>query len=92
MERAIDSTPVSGKFALDAVAGAAHTGALGVAALNHKSGDNPVEDGAVIEALLHQGDKVLDGIGGDLRIKLRLKGADSGLESHNGMVHKNSPF
>ena len=39
-----------GKLALNAVAGAAHAGALRVAALNHKAGDHPVEDSAVIES------------------------------------------
>ena len=49
---------VEKELALDAVAGAAHAGALGAAALDHEAGDDPVEDQAVIKALVGQGDEV----------------------------------
>src|SRR5699024_8244215 len=62
---------VMGKFAADAVAGISHAGALRIPALDHKSGDHAVEDHAVIKSLLDQGDKIVDCIRGDLRIKLR---------------------
>ena len=45
---------VVGKLALDAVARAAHAVAVGAAALDHKALDDPVEDQAVIKALVHQ--------------------------------------
>ena len=41
------------ELALDPVARAAHAGALGVAALDHEAGDDPVEDEPVVEALVH---------------------------------------
>ena len=63
---------VGRELALDAVAGAAGADALGVAALDHKAGDHAVEDQPVIEALLHQGDEIVDGVGGDLGIELGL--------------------
>ena len=63
---------VGGEFASDAVAGAAGAGALGVAALDHKAGDDPVEDHAVVKALVNQGDKVVDGVGGHFGVELRL--------------------
>ena len=56
------------ELALDAVAGAAGAGALRAAALDHEAGDDPVEDQAVIEALVGQGDEVVDGVGSNLRI------------------------
>ena len=40
-----------GELTLDAVAGAADADALGVAALDHEAGDDPVEDQSVIEVL-----------------------------------------
>ena len=45
---------VVGKLALDAVARAAHAVAVGAASLDHKALDDPVEDQAVIKALVHQ--------------------------------------
>ena len=51
------------ELALDVPAGAAHAGALRVAALNHKAGDNAVEGQAVVEALLDELLKVLAGDG-----------------------------
>ena len=61
---------VRGKFALDGVAWAAHAGALGVASLDHESGDDPVEDGSVVEPIRHQGQEVPDRIGGQVRVEL----------------------
>ena len=55
---------VVGKFALDAIVGAAHAGTGGVAALDHEALDDPVEDHAVIKAFVGQGDEVLHGVGG----------------------------
>ena len=45
---------------------------VGVAALDHEAGDDPVEDQAVIEAVLHQSDEVGHGVGRDFGIQLRL--------------------
>ena len=79
---------VGTELALDAVAGAAGANALGVAALDHKAGDDPVENDAVIEALLHQGDKVVDGVGGHLRVQLRLDDAAVfHFDGNNGIAH-----
>ena len=66
---------VCGKLAADAVAGAAHADALRVAALDHKAGDDAVKDHAVVKALADQRNKVIDGIGRDLGVKLRLDDA-----------------
>lgn len=54
---------VGGKFTVDFIAGAASAVALGAAALDHEAGDHPVESQAVIEALVGQGDEVMDGVG-----------------------------
>lgn len=54
---------VHGKFALDMVSGAAHAGALRAAALYHEAGNDPVEDKAVVKALIRKMLKVLYGIG-----------------------------
>ena len=40
---------VKEELTLDAVAGAAHTGAVGTAALNHKAGDDSMENQTIIE-------------------------------------------
>ena len=63
--------PVLGKFAADAVAGAARAGTGGVAALNHEAADDAVEDQAVIEAFIDQADEVVDGLRGEVGIELR---------------------
>jgi len=63
---------VGGKLALDAVAGAADADALGIAALDHKALNNAVENQSVIKALIDQGDEIVDGVGGDIGIELRL--------------------
>ena len=60
------------ELAADAVARAAGADALGVAALDHKAGDDAVENKPVIEAALYKGDEVVDGVGSDLGIKLSL--------------------
>ena len=46
------------------IARPAAAGAVGIAALNHKVGNDPVKDDAVIEPLPGQKDKVVDGAGG----------------------------
>ena len=78
---------VHGELALDAVARAAHSSAVRVAALDHESGDHPVENGAVIKALADEGDKVVYGVGRDLGIELRLDGALVGLDGDDGILH-----
>ena len=82
---------VCGELALDAVAGAAHTGAFRVAALNHKAGDDPVEDGAVIETLLYQVDEVIHRVGGHFGIELYLDSAPGGLDGDDGILHWKFP-
>src|SRR5436190_23056523 len=39
------------RFVLELISGAAHTGALRVATLNHEIGNHSVEDGAVVESV-----------------------------------------
>ena len=63
---------VGGELALDAVAGAAHAGAVRAAALDHKAFDDAVEDQSVIVAFLDQADKIVYRIWCDLRIELCL--------------------
>ena len=53
---------VEEKLTLDAVAGAAHAGAVGAAALDHKAGNNPVEDQTVIVVVITQVDKVVNAL------------------------------
>ena len=78
---------VLSELALDGVAGAAHTSSVGTAALDHKAGDHPVEDQAVIIALLDQADKVVDRVGRRLGIELRLDDAAVlHLNSDNGVL------
>ena len=65
MARAMESTPRSclrsfctpllAELTADGIAGAAHAGAVGAAALDHEAGDDPVEDQAVIKAGLVPG-------------------------------------
>ena len=69
------SEAVAGELALDGIAGAAHAGALGVAALDHEAGDDPVEDQAVVEVGGHQGDEVRHGVRRDFGIQLGLDDA-----------------
>ena len=85
---------VLGELALDGVAGTAHAGPIGAAALDHKAGDHPVEDQAVIIALLDQADKVIDRVGRRLGIELRLDDAAVlHLDGDNGVLcHKKHSF
>ena len=62
---------VLGELTFDAVARAAHAGSIRAAALDHEAVDDAVEDQAVIEALFHQADEIVYGVGSNLRIKLR---------------------
>ena len=61
---------VEEKLTLDAVAGAAHTGALGAAALDHEAGNDPVEDQAVIVIVIAQVDEIADTLRGFVRVQL----------------------
>ena len=63
---------VAGELTLDAVAGAADAGALGVAPLNHEAGYDAVEYDAVIKALADKRDEIIDRVGRDFGVKLRL--------------------
>ena len=58
------------ELALDAVAGATHASAFGAAALDHKTGDDSVEDQAVIVVMIAQIDEIINALGCDLRIQL----------------------
>ena len=49
---------VAGELAPDVIAGAAHAAAVRAPALDHEARDDPVEDQAVIKALVGQGDEV----------------------------------
>ena len=52
-----------------------------------------MEDGPVIEALLHQGKEIVHRVGRDLRIKLRLDDPSVfHFDGHNWIFHKNIPF
>ena len=66
---------VVGEFPLDPVPGSSHAGAVRVPALDHESGDDAVEDDAVIEAAVGQMDEVLDRVGGGFGIELHLDDA-----------------
>ena len=61
---------VEPELALDAVAGTAHAGTLGAAALNHKAGDDTVKDQTVIEAFVDQRDEVAHRLGRYFGIQL----------------------
>ena len=63
------------KFALDAVAGAAHAGALGAAALDHEARDDTVEDQTVVEIMIAQIDEVVNALGSLLGVQLALNDA-----------------
>ena len=54
---------VEEELALDAVAGAAHAGAFGTAALNHEAGNDSVENQTVIKMVIAQIDEVADALG-----------------------------
>lgn len=78
---------VGGEFSLDPITRAAHAGAFGVPALNHKAGNNPMEDGAVIEALSDQRDEIVDSVRGGLWEKLYFNDALIGLYRDDGILH-----
>ena len=61
---------VGGKLALDAVPRAAHAGSVGAAALDHKAGDDPVEDQPVVVPGVGQGDEIVHALGRDVGIQL----------------------
>ena len=66
---------VEKELALDAVAGAAHAGALGAAALNHEAGNDSVEDQTVIKMVAAQVDEVADALGRFVGVQLALDDA-----------------
>ena len=66
---------VEEELALDAVAGAAHTGAFGTAALNHEAGNDSVEDQTVIKMVAAQVDEVANALGRLVGIQLALNDA-----------------
>ena len=82
---------VGGELALDAVPRAAHAGSVGAAALDHKAGDDAVEDQAVIEPGVCQSDKVVHALGRDVGIQL---GNDLAavlhFKSHDRICHSGS--
>lgn len=66
---------VEEELALDAVAGAAHTGAFGTATLNHEAGNDSVENQTVIKMAVAQVDEVADALGRFVGIQLALDDA-----------------
>ena len=62
---------VLGELPLDAVAGAAHAGAVRAAALDHEAPDDPVENQAVIEFPVDQADEIVHGDRGGLGIQFQ---------------------
>ena len=63
---------VEEELSLDAVARAAHAGALGAAALDHEAGDAPVEDQAVVVVVACQVDEVVNALGSLVGVQLAL--------------------
>ena len=66
-ERIVDS--VDTKFAFDGFFAAAHSRALRITALNHKTRDYSVENESVVEVLRHEFLKILDGERRDFFVK-----------------------
>ena len=66
---------VGSKLALDGFFGAARTVAKGIAALDHKAGDDAVEGKTIIKAVIDKLQEVFDGDGSGLRIQLHGDGA-----------------
>ena len=66
---------VEEELALDAVAGAAHAGAFGTAALDHEAGNDSVEDQTVIKMVAAQVDEVADALGRFVGVQLALDDA-----------------
>ena len=73
---------VSSEFTLDAVAGTTTSGAVRTSALDHETADDTVEDQTVIEMLVDQADKIVNGFGCNFRIKLAF--------DHAAILHGNS--
>ena len=73
---------VSSEFTLDAVAGAAHTGAIGTSALDHETADDTVEDQTIVKMLVDQIDEIVNGFGCNFGIKLAF--------DHTAILHGNS--
>ena len=65
---------VGSKFALDLIAGTAHTCSCGVTALNHKARDYSVEDQTVIKAFVCKLYEVSNGDGSNFGIKFQSHG------------------
>ena len=63
---------ITAELPFDTVARAPCSATLGTSALNHKAGNNPVKDQAIIKPLFYQGDKIVDRIGSYSRKKFRL--------------------
>ena len=78
----IVSYAVSSEFTLDAVAGATTSGAVRTSTLDHETADDTVEDQTVIEMLVDQADKIVNGFGCNFRIKLAF--------DHTAILHSNS--
>ena len=85
---------VLGKFALDMIAGAAGTGAVRTAALQHKAPDDPMEGQTIVKALLDEADKVVDSVGRYGRIQFCLHNAAvlHGDGNNRILCHNISPF
>lgn len=83
---------VSGELSFDAVAGPAHSGALRVATLDHKTGDDPMEDGAVVKTLPSEGDEIVHRIWSNFRIQLGFDNPFIGFNCDNGMLHSALSF
>ena len=73
---------VGSKLTLDAVAGAAHAGAIGTSALNHETADDTVEDQTIVKMLVDQIDEIVNGFGCNFGIKLTF--------DHTAILHSNS--
>ena len=78
----IVSYAVSSELTLDAVAGTTTSGAVRTSALDHETADDTVEDQTVIEMLVDQTDKIVNGFGCNFRIKLAF--------NHAAILHGNS--
>src|SRR6185295_17915373 len=54
---------------------------IGITALNHKTGDNPVENCPVVKAGLGQLDKIRNMVRGQIRIELDMNVSELGLDN-----------
>ena len=66
---------VLAEFSLYAVARAAHAGTLRISALDHKAGNDSVENEPVIKVMVYKADEVVDGVRSLVRIELHLDNA-----------------